>query len=94
MKSEMCLHTYKRPRIRIIMCSSDRVMYSECGFGTAVPISYRVIPGKSFSVHVLTCLPRGKHQPPSFGSSSLVRCHNSPASLVVVSRKSYTQLIF
>jgi len=32
MESEMCLHTtYKRPCIRIILCSSDRIMYSECG---------------------------------------------------------------
>jgi len=30
-------------------------------FGTAVPISFTVIPGKSASVHTLTCLRWGKH---------------------------------
>jgi len=56
MESEICLHTkYKRPCIRI-MCSSDRVIYSECG--SVEPFLFRigVIPGKIFSVHVLTCL--------------------------------------
>jgi len=41
MESEMCLHnTYKISCIRIIMCSSDRVMYSECGL--VQPFLFRI----------------------------------------------------
>jgi len=41
MESEMCLHTtYKRPCVRIIMCFSDRVMYSKCGL--VQPFLFRI----------------------------------------------------
>jgi len=33
-------------------------------FVIVVPISYTVIPVESVCVHVVTCLPWGKHQPP------------------------------
>jgi len=59
-------------------------------FGTAVPTSYTVIGGTCFSVHVLTCLPRGKSEQPSFGIGSLVRSRSSQSSLAAVSCKSYT----
>ena len=58
MESEMCLHTtYKSPCIRIIIDSFELSNVQRLWFGSAVPISYTVISGKSFSVHVLTCLP-------------------------------------
>jgi len=61
-------------------------------FGSAVPISYTVIPGKSFSVHVLACLPEAKHQHPI--SVVVAHFHSSPGGLGVVSRKRYTQWTF
>ena len=45
------------PFISLIRCSSNKVTYSGCGLVQLNPISYIVIPGKSASVHVLTCLP-------------------------------------
>ena len=61
-------------------------------FGSAVPISYTVIPGKNFSVHVPACFPEAKHQHPT--SVVVARFHSSPAGLVFVSRKSYTHWNF
>ena len=49
--------TYKRSCIRIIMYSYVLSNVQRLWFGTDVPISYTVIPGKIFSVHVLTSSP-------------------------------------
>jgi len=58
MESEMCLHTtYKRPCIRIIICSFELSNVQRVWFGTNIPISYTVIPGKNFCVHILTSSP-------------------------------------
>jgi len=58
MESEMCLHTtYKRPCISIIICSFEISNVQRVWFGTNVSIPYTVIPGKNFSVHVLTSSP-------------------------------------
>jgi len=41
MDYEMLLHTtYKRPSIRIIRCTSNKVMYSECGL--VQPFLFRI----------------------------------------------------
>jgi hypothetical protein len=61
MESEMCLcTTFKRPYIRIVSCSSNKVMCSGCGL-VQLFLFRIVIPGKSACVYVLTCLPWGSH---------------------------------
>jgi len=52
MEPAMCLHTtYKRSCIRIIMYSSDRVMYSECGL--VQPFLFRI---QLYQVRVSVCM--------------------------------------
>jgi len=63
MKSEMCLHaTYKWSLFEFnVFLGQSNVQ--RVWFGSAVPTSYTVTPGKSVSVHLLTRLPRSRHQP-------------------------------
>ena len=87
----MCLRTtYKRSYIRILEQSNLQWVW----IGTAVPISYTVIPGKIASVHVRTCSTPRQTPTLSFVNSSLVRSRSLPANLAAASRESYTLWIF
>jgi len=51
MENEICVHTiHKWPCIRIIMCSSDKVIYSECGL--LQPFLFRI---QLYKVRVSVC---------------------------------------
>jgi len=39
----------------------DQINVQRVWFGTAVPLSYTVIPGKNASVHIRSCSPQNKH---------------------------------
>jgi len=83
----MYLHTtYKRPCIRIRLCSSKGILYSECGL--VQPFLFRIQLCQVSVCFKLVTLRQNLTL--SFGGSSLVRSRSLPTSLTVVGSKIYT----